>query len=197
MECHRYPCMKQNYMKPSVNSLEGHSSMLILQHRKLAGVQALIYSIILAGTENCVPEQFWFLDVYILLSVILLFFPFNSNSSSYNEDLSVHTTHRQIHAPMPLIPQQNPNRFLDNSTPAPKVGKNAQKVPIKPATQYASKVNKPTQAPPTRIQPPASNRSNFADIAAGRATSLAPPTEAPLNKSAMEFLNSCSPMLTT
>ncbi|GIX87666.1 RNA-directed DNA polymerase from mobile element jockey [Caerostris extrusa] len=37
------------------------------------------------------------------------------------------------------------------------------------------------------IKPPASNRSNFADIAAGRATSLTPPTEAPLNKSAMEF----------
>ncbi|GIY14729.1 hypothetical protein CEXT_200291 [Caerostris extrusa] len=67
----------------------------------------------------------------------------------------------------------------------------------KTATQYASKINKPMQAPQSRIQPPASNRSNFADIAAGRATSLTPPTEAPLNKSAMEFLNSCSPMLTT
>ncbi|GIZ01444.1 hypothetical protein CEXT_487991 [Caerostris extrusa] len=41
--------------------------------------------------------------------------------------------------------------------------------------------------PQPRTQPHANNRRNFADITAGRATKITPPTETPLNQSAMEF----------
>ncbi|GIZ05224.1 hypothetical protein CEXT_290471 [Caerostris extrusa] len=66
--------------------------------------------------------------------------------------------------------------------PTPKVEKKAQRVPPKNTTTYG----KPIPAPQPRTQPPVSNR-RFADVTAGRAQNLTPPTEAPLNKSAMEF----------
>ncbi|GIY52438.1 hypothetical protein CDAR_181111 [Caerostris darwini] len=83
-----------------------------------------------------------------------------------------------------LVQKKNPNRFLESETPAPKVGKSAPKVP--PKSDF--NVNKqPMPIPPTRTQPPAIDRRNFSDVIAGRASNLTPPTEAPLNQSAMEF----------
>ncbi|GIY47836.1 hypothetical protein CEXT_243401 [Caerostris extrusa] len=56
----------------------------------------------------------------------------------------------------------------------------------KSASKNNATYGKPIPAPQPRTQPPVSNR-RFADVAAGRAQNLIPPTEAPLNKSAMEF----------